>query len=96
VPPLQVVIVLPGYFYNTGFSPGHYSVDWPGGAPAEPRSEGDVYHVLASKGYAALAWDPEGMGARVLRDASPQRFYRRYPNSSRCAGRAANQGGPNL
>jgi hypothetical protein len=86
-PPLQVVIVLPGYFYNTGFSPGHYSTDWTGGVSAtgEPRSKGDVYHVLASKGYAALAWDPEGMGARILRDASPQRFYRRYPNSSRFA-----------
>ena len=83
--PLQVVIVLPGYFYNTGFSPGHYSVDWTGGRTGEPRSKGDVYHVLASRGYAALAWDPEGMGARILRDAPPQRFYTRYPNSSRFA-----------
>ena len=80
--PLEVVIVLPGYFYNTGFNPGHYSTNWMGGGPA---SHGDVYHVLAANGYAALGFDPEGMGARVLRDSNPNRFYDRYPNSSRWA-----------
>ena len=41
--------------------------------------------MLAANGYAALGFDPEGMGARILRDSSPERFYRRYPDSSRWA-----------
>ena len=53
--PLEVVIVLPGYFYNTGFSPGHYSIDWTGHRTGEAGSHGDVCVAppLAQAGLAA-------------------------------------------
>lgn len=80
--PLKLVIVLPGYFYNTGFSPGHYSIDWKG-PDGQAASLGDVYHELAGRGFAALGFDPDGMGVRIARDGPPNRFYRRYPRASR-------------
>ena len=70
--PLPGVVWLHPYSYQSGSFPAYHT--W--------HDAGTPYHLLASHGFAALAYDMAGFGTRVD-EGSPRRFYARHPTGSR-------------